>query len=52
MFKGVFKKNVTINPVEDPRGAVQRILTTKYDVLKTFVGHDQPMLNSIATLSI
>lgn len=51
MFKATFKKDVTVNPVEDSRGSVHRILTSKYDILKTFMPHDQPMVKAIASLS-
>jgi len=34
MFKEIFHKNVEVRPIEDCRGSIQRVLTTKYKGLK------------------
>ena len=34
LFQKVFKKNITIEPVEDPKGSIERVLKTKYAGLK------------------
>ncbi|MBI4281711.1 sugar nucleotide-binding protein [Candidatus Uhrbacteria bacterium] len=50
MFKTTFKKNITIHPIDDPRGAVHRILTTQYKGLRSLFPHDIPMERAIADL--
>ncbi|MBM3252218.1 MAG: sugar nucleotide-binding protein [Candidatus Omnitrophica bacterium] len=50
IFKIVFKKDVIINPVEDPGGPVIRILKTKYEGLKRLFPHGGAMESAIQEL--
>lgn len=49
LFKRVFEKNITVNPVESST-SVKRILTTKYDGIKNLYKHNQSMEENINKL--
>ena len=51
LFKEVFEKNVNVEPTEDPRGKVERVLNTKYEGLKKLFPHDMRMEEALKQLS-
>lgn len=50
LFKKALKKNITINPTEDSKGAVKRILTTKYSGLKELFKYNIEMEKAVDQL--
>ncbi len=50
LCKEVWRKNVKIEPVEDPRGSVERVLTTKYEGIKNIFPHGISMRDALQQL--
>lgn len=50
LLKTIFKKEITINPVEIESGIVKRILTSKYNGLKQLHSHDIKMEKPVMQL--
>lgn len=50
LFKKVFNKNITINPIKDPRGDVRRVLVSKYDSFKNLFRQNTLMEESLLQL--
>ncbi len=52
LFKKVFKKNISVEPTEDPRGSIERVLKTKCVGLKKFFPHGLSMREAAEQLSV
>jgi len=50
ILKSALNKKITINPAEHIKGAVKRVLVSKYSGLKRLYGHDIPMEKAIRQL--
>ncbi|KKU14129.1 MAG: dTDP-4-dehydrorhamnose reductase (L-QuiNAc synthase) [Parcubacteria group bacterium GW2011_GWC2_45_7] len=51
LFKKVFKKNISVEPTEDPRGSVERVLKTKYEWLERLFSHGNNMEEALKQLN-
>ena len=51
LFQTVYSKNVRIEPVEDPRGSVERVLTTNYEGIKKIFPHGGNMEEALKELN-
>ncbi|MBI2552387.1 SDR family oxidoreductase [Candidatus Uhrbacteria bacterium] len=50
LFKKVFEKNVNVERMEDHRGSVERVLTTKYEGLKKLFPYGRTMEEAVEEL--